>query len=98
MAKIFPVYFSLQAALPAVLALTYPASQNPFGAAGGVAGVLDPSNRWSVLAPLAGAFACAVGNLAVVGPATTRVMDERRVQGEYFFFSFCWLSFPAVMI
>ncbi|KAK4123713.1 hypothetical protein N657DRAFT_645304 [Parathielavia appendiculata] len=80
MAKIFPVYFTLQAALPAVLALTYPASRNPFGVAGGVAGVLDPSNRWSVLAPLAGAFACAVGNLAVIGPATTRVMDERRVQ------------------
>jgi hypothetical protein len=83
MAKLFPVYFSLQAALPAVLALTYPASRNPFGAAGGVAGVLDPSNRWSVLAPLAGAFVCAVGNLVVVGPATTQVMDERRVQGEF---------------
>ncbi|KAK4106613.1 hypothetical protein N658DRAFT_491249 [Parathielavia hyrcaniae] len=80
MAKIFPVYFSLQAALPAVLVLTYPGSRNPFGVAAGVAGVLDPSNRWSVLVPLAGALASAVGNLAAIGPATTRVMQERRVQ------------------
>jgi len=81
MAHIFPVYFSMQAALPAVLALTYPGSRNPFGVAGGVAGVLDRSNRWTVLAPLASALLCAVGNLAVVGPRTTRVMDERRQQG-----------------
>ncbi|KAL2143362.1 hypothetical protein VTI28DRAFT_10541 [Corynascus sepedonium] len=80
MAHIFPVYFSMQAALPAVLALTYPGSRNPFGVAGGVAGVLDRSNRWTVLAPLASALLCAVGNLAVVGPRTTRVMDERRQQ------------------
>ncbi|KAK3302049.1 uncharacterized protein B0T15DRAFT_403975 [Chaetomium strumarium] len=72
MAKIFPVYFTMQTALPAVMAITYPA--------GGVSGVLDPSNRWRVLAPIAGAFLCALGNLAVVGPATTRVMDERRQQ------------------
>ncbi|KAK4157962.1 hypothetical protein C8A00DRAFT_39674 [Chaetomidium leptoderma] len=80
MSKLFPIYFSLQAALPAVLALTYPARQNPFGARGGVAGVLDRANRWTVLAPLAGAFVCALANLAVVGPATTRVMGERKQQ------------------
>lgn len=93
MAKLFPIYFSMQAALPAVLALTYPASKNPFGVAGGVAGVLDSSNRWSVLAPLAGAFLCAVGNLVVVGPATTRVMGERRDQGML---SFCVFFFEGV--
>ncbi|AEO69385.1 93780643-4fa9-414d-a7eb-54f520ccabf7 [Thermothielavioides terrestris] len=70
MAEIFPVYFAMQAVLPAVLVLTYPA--------GGVAGVLDPVNRWDVLVPLAGVFLCALANLAVVGPATTRVMEERR--------------------
>ncbi|KAL2181760.1 uncharacterized protein P884DRAFT_234823 [Thermothelomyces heterothallicus CBS 202.75] len=80
MAKIFPVYFAMQAALPAALALTYPGSRNPFGVAGGLAGVLDPSNRWTVLAPLASALLCAVGNLVVVGPQTTRVMEERRQQ------------------
>jgi hypothetical protein len=76
MAEIFPVYFAMQAVLPAVLVLTYPA--------GGVAGVLDPVNRWDVLVPLAGVFLCALANLAVVGPATTRVMEERRRLGGCF--------------
>ncbi|KAK4137277.1 hypothetical protein BT67DRAFT_453643 [Trichocladium antarcticum] len=80
MARLFPIYFTMQTALPAVLAVTYPGSRNPFGPAGGVAGVLDPANRWSVLVPLAGAFLCALANLAVVGPATTAVMHERRQQ------------------
>lgn len=82
MARIFPIYFAMQTALPAVMVLTYPASRNPFGSAGSVAGVLDPSNRAGVLAPLAGAFLCALTNLAVVGPATTRCMAERKQQGE----------------
>ncbi|KAJ4292329.1 hypothetical protein N0V88_005961 [Collariella sp. IMI 366227] len=80
MSKIFPIYFSMQSTLPLVLAVTYPASRNPFGVAGGIAGVMDVSNRWSVLAPLVGAFVCALGNLLVVGPATTKVMGERRAQ------------------
>ncbi|KAH6850277.1 hypothetical protein B0I37DRAFT_110219 [Chaetomium sp. MPI-CAGE-AT-0009] len=79
MAQIFPVYFSMQATLPALLALTYPLRTGR-GGAGGLAGVLEASNRWTVLAPLAGAFACAAGNLVVVGPRTTRVMEERRGQ------------------
>lgn len=86
MSHIFPVYFSLQTALPALLVLTYPGSRNPFGSASGVAGVfLEPGNRWTVLAPLAGAFLTAAANLAVVGPATTKVMEERRVQGMCLF-------------
>lgn len=100
MAQLFPVYFSLQAALPAVLALTYPASRNPFGAAGGVRGVLlDRANRWGVLVPLAGALLCALGNLAVVGPATTRVMRERKVQGEFCprFSFFFWCSSASLL-
>ncbi|KAL1843420.1 hypothetical protein VTJ49DRAFT_1770 [Mycothermus thermophilus] len=80
MAELFPVYFSMQAALPVALVLTLPASRNPFGSAGGLAGVLDSGNRWGVLAPLTGAFACAVANLVVVGPATTKVMGERKAQ------------------
>lgn len=84
MAKIFPIYFTMQTALAAVMAVTYPARGNPLGSVGGVAGVLDPSNRWGVLAPLAGAFACGLANLAVVGPATTKVMDARRQQGRWY--------------
>lgn len=91
MGKIFPIYFTMQTALPAVMALTYPANKNPFGAAGGVAGVLDPSNRWSVLVPLISAFFCALANLAVIGPATTRVMDERRQQGGLILTNLEWV-------
>lgn len=87
MAHVFPVYFTMQTALPVVLCLTFPASKNPFGVAGGLAGVLDPRSRWGVLAPLAGAFLCAAANLSVVGPATTRVMEERRRQGEFLSFA-----------
>jgi hypothetical protein len=85
MAQLFPVYFSMQVALPAVLALTYtsPLSTSGIGGKSGLAGVLEVSNRWTVLAPLVGAFACAAGNLAVVGPRTTRVMELRRGQGAY---------------
>ncbi|KAK0621248.1 hypothetical protein B0T17DRAFT_533397 [Bombardia bombarda] len=79
MAKLFPVYFSMQTALPVVLALTYPATTTtPSG--GGVAGVLDVANRWTVLVPIAAMFATALANLAVVGPATTRCMDDRKMQ------------------
>ncbi|KAK3322533.1 hypothetical protein B0H66DRAFT_515050 [Apodospora peruviana] len=79
MAKIFPVYFSMQTALPVVIALTYPATSYRPGLSG-VTGVLDSSNRWSVLVPLAAIFASGLANLAVVGPATTKCMNERRLQ------------------
>lgn len=74
----------MQAALPAVLALTYPGSRNPFGAAAGVAGVLAPSNRWTVLAPLAGALLCGLANLVMVAPTTAKVVIERFEQGNLF--------------
>ncbi|KAK3692530.1 hypothetical protein B0T22DRAFT_16221 [Podospora appendiculata] len=79
MTKIFPIYFSMQTALPAVLALTYPASRWG-GGLSGIAGVLEPVNRWSVLVPIATIFATGLANLVVVGPATTECMDERKVQ------------------
>ncbi|KAL2263224.1 hypothetical protein VTK26DRAFT_7718 [Humicola hyalothermophila] len=83
MARVFPIYFAMQTVLPLVTALTYPAGASAFGpdgGLGGVAGVLHPANRWGVLAPLASAALCALANLAVVGPATTKVMDARRQQ------------------
>ncbi|KAK3375322.1 hypothetical protein B0H63DRAFT_275997 [Podospora didyma] len=88
MAKIFPVYFSLQTALPVVLALTYPAASagaallggNGTSSLSGVSGVLDPANRWSVLVPIGTAFVTALANLAVIGPATTKCMDQRKLQ------------------
>ena len=81
MTKIFPVYFSMQTALPVVLALTYPASSTSLAPAG-IAGVLDSSNKWSVLVPIASILASGLANLAVVGPATTKCMEQRKLQGE----------------
>ncbi|TVY49857.1 putative mitochondrial outer membrane protein [Lachnellula cervina] len=78
--KIFPIYFSIQTALPVVLALTYPGSRNPLGPSSSLSGTLAESNRWSVLAPLATMFVGGLVNLVYVGPATTRIMRERKVQ------------------
>lgn len=84
MAKVFPVYFAMQTTLPLIMVLTYPAPAS-FPTLSGVTGVLDPTNRWSVATPLSGAFLTALANLVVVGPATTRVMRERKEQGRYHF-------------
>ena len=43
--------------------------------------MLADKNRTHVLAPLLLAFATSVANLAVVGPATTKIMRERKHQG-----------------
>lgn len=82
MSKIFPFYFSMQTVLPIVMAITYPGSRTSL-VPSGTAGVLDSSNRWSVLAPIVAIFASGLANLAVIGPATTRCMDERKRQGMF---------------
>ncbi|KAK0646597.1 hypothetical protein B0T16DRAFT_329666 [Cercophora newfieldiana] len=74
MAKLFPVYFTMQTALPVVLALTYPGGSS---APSGIAGVLENS---TVLYSIAATFATGLANLAVVGPATTKCMDQRKLQ------------------
>jgi len=79
MAKTFPIYFSIQTALPAALALTFPASAS---APAGFKGLLEDSNRWSGLLPIATMFLSSVVNLVVIGPATTKVMYDRRLQGK----------------
>ena len=78
MGKIFPVYFLMQTALPAVLAITFPASK---GAPAGLAGLLDESNRWGGFVPIASMFFSALVNAAVIGPATTKCMYQRKLQG-----------------
>ena len=81
--KLFPIYFGMQTAIPAVLALTYPGSRSALGGgSAGIAGVLDAPNRWSVLAPLATMFVTGLANMAFVGPATTKTMRDRKSQGE----------------
>jgi hypothetical protein len=81
--KLFPIYFSMQTAIPVVLALTYPGNRSVLGGSpSGVAGVLDAPNRWTALAPLATIFLTGLANMAFVGPATTKTMRDRKSQGE----------------
>lgn len=80
--KISPIYFSLQTALPVILAITYPGARSPLGTASGPSGFFAGVNRWSVFAPLLTVFVTSLVNLVYVGPATTKVMLERRRQGE----------------
>lgn len=85
---IFPPYFILQTALPIALALTWPGER--IAAAGGAsirshagcAGLLEENNRWIALVPIATMFATSLANWLVLGPATTKVMKERKHQGE----------------
>ncbi|MCJ1261899.1 hypothetical protein MMC22_001768 [Lobaria immixta] len=78
---IFPIYFSLQSALPVFLALTYPGIKSPLGLApSGIGGFFAENNRYSVLTPLVTIFAINVANLVVLGPATTKIMRERKHQ------------------
>jgi Domain of unknown function (DUF4149) len=91
---IFPIYFSMQTALPILLALTFPGSAHgtqissttsttSWGVSrtvGGLAGVFEPMNRWAVLTPLATIFVTSLVNLVYVGPTTIKVMRDRKHQ------------------
>ncbi|KAI9757354.1 MAG: hypothetical protein M1835_000657 [Candelina submexicana] len=80
---IFPIYFSIQTALPVVLALTYPGERSPpRSTRSGLAGVLDAKTRWQVLVPILTILSTSLANLAVIGPATTKIMRERKHQGS----------------
>ncbi|KAF2172561.1 hypothetical protein M409DRAFT_50236 [Zasmidium cellare ATCC 36951] len=82
---IFPTFFSFHTVLPLVLAFTWPGEK--IVSAGGVVrkndgvyGLLEGENRWIALAPIAAMFATSLLNLVVLGPATTKVMKERKHQ------------------
>lgn len=76
--KLFPIYFSLQTAAPAVLAVTHPGNSGLLS----LDGLLDPANRWTALVPIATMFTSSLLNLVVLLPKTTGVMAERRLQGK----------------
>ncbi|KAL7627052.1 hypothetical protein AAE478_003828 [Parahypoxylon ruwenzoriense] len=76
---VFPAYFSIQAAVPAVLALTYP-SNKLAGVPWGFGGVFHASNRWGVLLPLGIISATGLVNLAYLLPETNKVTALRRQQ------------------
>ena len=80
---IFPIYFSLQTALPVILALTYPGEKSGLNpAASGLGGCLAEKNRTNILVPIVTIFATSLANLLFIGPATTKVMKERKHQGH----------------
>jgi hypothetical protein len=76
--KIFPVYFAMQTAIPAVLALTFPGS-TLLGLPSGVTGLMDGVVRWNSLVPIATMFVAGIVNLVLL-PTTQQVMKERRGQ------------------
>ena len=80
---IFPVYFGLQTALPVVLALTYPGTSSSLSTTSipsGLGGFFAESNRGSVLLPVMTILTTSLANLALIGPATTKIMRERKHQ------------------
>ena len=78
---LFPIYFSMQSALPIVMALTFPAARTAIGSTpSGIAGVLHRSNRLHVLAPLVIIFSTGMTNVLVLEPATTKTMRQRKSQ------------------
>lgn len=77
---LFPIYFSLQTALPVILALTYPGSKNPLGTQSGLAGILEESKRYCTLLPIVTIFVTGALNLFVLLPATKKIMAERYAQ------------------
>ena len=84
--KIFPPYFTFQTALPVVLALTWP-GERITGVTSrkgtGWRGVLEEGNFWTALVPIGIMFGTSLLNLALLGPATTKVMRKRKHQGTY---------------
>jgi len=71
----------MQAALPVLLALTFPAERTAIGtSASSIVGVLEPANRLRVLTPLATIFVAGLANAVLIGPATTKTMQERKRQ------------------
>lgn len=80
--KTFPVYFGLQAALPAILALTFPGN-SILATPSGISTLLQDSNRWGSLVPITAMFVSGVLNLLVLLPASREVMKKRQGQGLY---------------
>lgn len=83
---IFPPYFTFQTALPIALALTWP-GERVAAVAGrevtqnaGFWGIFSENSLLTAGVPVAIMFATSAANLLVFGPATTKVMKERKHQ------------------
>ncbi|BCR85369.1 DUF4149 domain-containing protein [Aspergillus chevalieri] len=73
----FPIYFSLQSALPVVVALTASKGSQALG----ISGLLAPENRLNTLLPMATAVVTGLANQFILRPLTVNVMRERKKQG-----------------
>jgi hypothetical protein len=71
------VYFTLQSALPVVIALT----SSKGGQLNGFSGLLAPENRFGTLLPLATVAVSGLINQVILRPLTVRTMNERKHQG-----------------
>ncbi|ODA80103.1 hypothetical protein RJ55_03061 [Drechmeria coniospora] len=78
---LFPVYFGLQTALPAVLALSFPGN-SLVGVPSGLSGLFHASKRWNSLVPIAIMFFTGLANLVVLQPATAKTMKQRKGQAK----------------
>ena len=84
---IFPPYFTFQAALPVLLALTWPGEKlaqvggRELTQTSGFWGIFSENNLMTAGVPVFLMFATSAANLFVFGPATTKVMKERKHQG-----------------
>lgn len=78
---LFPIYFGMQTVIPIILAFTFPGN-TLFGLPSGLKGLLDESQFYPSLVPIATMFVTGVTNLLVLLPMVTKVMKERRGQGE----------------
>lgn len=72
--RVFPVYFTLQSILPALVLITHPTASIP--------SLLTTSSPhfYNTTVPLLLAISTSVLNLLVIGPATTAVMRKRKIQ------------------
>ncbi|KAH8692931.1 hypothetical protein BGW36DRAFT_302992, partial [Talaromyces proteolyticus] len=72
--KLFPIYFTLQSALPLALALTYPGS---FGSLSSISGVISEDNQVTVLLPLSIIAVSGLTNLLYFTPLVNETMKQR---------------------
>lgn len=76
---VFPIYFSIQSALPVLVALTASREAKPIG----ISGLLAAENRGTLI-PMATAAVSGLINMFILGPMTVNVMKERKHQGKSF--------------
>ncbi|OAX83858.1 hypothetical protein ACJ72_01788 [Emergomyces africanus] len=80
-ASIIPVYFSLQAALPLVVAITYPGEKTFIGRGpSSLSGVFAEGQRTTTLLPLLTMFLAGLTNRFVLGPMTAKIIRQKQLQ------------------